>query len=1776
MPTYKISDLVKVDDRAEFRNDVQLDHFDNPRLNLGLINSYLFSTALPGGSQSAQSPHIAPVGVLENLVQAFLNDRLDNRFSLIATYGHGKSHLALALANYFSRPCASPEVKTLLDKLNNALGDPAKAKRYTEFKNSRGEFLVLRLRGDVPRSLHEQVLQALEKALAEHQATHGQKLPFWFTEAEQIIRNFSAAEKEKANLFLENAGYDTPLLLQRLAAKEDVYDVCIKVIHHVKGIRPNLGGEVSLAHVIRWATDNFCGQDKPLGGLLILFDEFGLYVQKYAQRHAVGELQDLLNGVSDRQGRAAFLAFSQLDLMQLADNLHITGETKVGLKRELTRIPKKWVLFSLMESVVDAYLVQNDKHWQDFLTDRKVSGTLYQATDVAWERFNKRYSTTLRWPFPQFQEQVAKGCFPLHPITTYLLCNLKLQSDDVGVPRTVLGFVLEELRARQDELAVINGRPNWIVPIGLVDYFEGRLSGDIYALYTAAQRTIGEDAPEEHQTVLKSLLLQYLAEVTPRSDDQILFLAHMAGLDEKPTKQALRTLSDNNVIRYDHNYKAFTFWPASNQPKVLEETVQKKLANFQWSTESLKALNKTLNDLAGSNFGLIDIKVDWGHPTDWAAREYIVTADLLTDWLRYITPQLTYAYNHRDLIEPDRSTVIWIVVNHDDEVSEIRATVNNALQAAIAENGQNPPVLVAVVPMRPQPELLDAHRRRWALSQFSQKERDDAGKDLYEAESKQADLSLLRALKTIRLDNQNVAEMPRSRAAYMVPTAYTSVVHKRDEFSLRELLTQLYRSAFPYAPSEFFTHYRVASKGVNKLRDATRAVAAALLTNAAPDLKALSRSNAVVRDLCDNSLVKHWDMLAGDYRIREQPGSHHVRGAWQFLNNAIKPGNTETKLRDVLFPLLNPPYGYDYNTALLVFAAWFGYHRLDLEITINNRRVPQQALIDLVDKGSRDFFHAVTISDLASLRRRSMPDVAEIKARIQEAEQKEFSQDEANNQIIILHEIVGDERYNSDIRQGAQNALDNLKQASQLATQYDQMARKLREETMGANTAQKLISLQKQIAQLPVLSNVRTQEDTPAELKNQIENRFTEVIEAVCQENESPGRLTDVGLCRSRLQDEKKAIAHARLPLLTQRIDQSLGRLEQREAELQHALQESQRADSLKATIESVDPHGRLNQLLIGVQTLQELTGLPDNLAQKRDKRLQEVEKAIADIRTKITQSHHELENIRQEKQLQPVRDRLITLQQRCADTPEADVIATLLEEIETIRARLQAEAQRHTELMQLILSTKEQAPLQELTVGVAQLHALPELPSDLKQLCNNQVEKLDKAIAAIHAQIRQTHSNLEAATTSGQLGTLRNTLYALKVRCANTPEADEVDNLLNSLEAKRERLEQSERHTADMRRIIEAADPKASLRHLIETRQQLAELTDLPPELSKSHEQRLNGLELAISAIHSQIEKAGTNLQTTRERRVLNKIRDDLLQLKARCVEMPEEAEIEQLIVQIDQIKVKLDEEERQINEWRTTIQATHGKHSRLRHLLDDQASLQSLPELPENLTRERDKHLQEVEKAITTIYQQVRETAQSLETLTSRTQLEKQREKLLNWQQRCEDTELETMVAQYLEQAEALRQFFDELERERILRIDSLTTSNDQIKRIEQLGQRLQLSAAQKLLISEQQDQVKKAARAQREKAQRWLANQEQANRNNHPVTDLVKQLENPPLSVSNYLTAAEQRQIADLRQQVQARIDADALTAIETRFRQIRDRRLQEQCLHTLQQIFDATPE
>jgi DNA replication protein DnaC len=114
-----IKDLVHIDEHGAFRSDVQLSDYDNVALNRELLRNYIFTVSAPSTSSAGRD--VSAKDVLKMLRDAFTLERIENRIVLTANFGRGKSHLALTLANFFSRPAESDEVRIIFERLGQAL-----------------------------------------------------------------------------------------------------------------------------------------------------------------------------------------------------------------------------------------------------------------------------------------------------------------------------------------------------------------------------------------------------------------------------------------------------------------------------------------------------------------------------------------------------------------------------------------------------------------------------------------------------------------------------------------------------------------------------------------------------------------------------------------------------------------------------------------------------------------------------------------------------------------------------------------------------------------------------------------------------------------------------------------------------------------------------------------------------------------------------------------------------------------------------------------------------------------------------------------------------------------------------------------------------------------------------------------------------------------------------------------------------------------------------------------------------------------------------------------------------------------------------------------------------------------------------------------------------------------------------------------------------------------------------------------------------------------------
>jgi hypothetical protein len=907
----RIEQISTLNPNLAARNDIQLSHYRSPD-NAQMVKDYQFSSRGAG-------KYKATVELLEILCRSITEQR-ENRFSFQATYGKGKSHFGLALANFFGKPEWSPEVKAILNTIQHVSNDAARVGDLKSFKANHKPFLILLIDGVGAGSLRDKVFRALDEALQDHSNTADVKPPFWFGEALRFLDGLNSENARRADEFLEPYRLDLILLKQSLERREGRhYELCHNLFKHIYQFWPNFGRETSLSEALGWAADNLCGRDKMFGGLLILFDEFSVFVQDYKQQ-AGGQLQELLNGVEQQQGKIVFVTFSQHEIQRWTRD---DGSPEMqSLAKELERLPKnnRHNMQASLEDVLRGFFKENETAWRDFLRTSGVGAQVGEANDVAFEAFKSYYQRSLGWSSERFQESITKDCFPLHPFTTVLLSSLRFEQ--AATARSVIGFLTDDEGQVKDKLgeeALVNGKVNWVLPISLVDYFEDMLSEKVWAQYQGVKVP---DLSEAQSAVLKAMVLQQAAEISTKSFGPQGFeivIGQLAGLSPGESKRALESLEQARYIRYDSTNRSYSFWVGSNGAVELERLLNKRMDDLRVQTD-LQGRNKltiVVDDLTqGTNratelmdeeaiTGLHPVSVKWGHPDDWAAHEIILSR---TGFTRRNLEQLlgTCTASVSSYAER-RGAVILLLAETQEDVyffeRELEATLDStaALKAA---------PFVVMQPKTPHPELKKTLIKYAVLSDsnFASAIILQLGRQVFDEEKKRMRGQLEAGFDKLRADARFVATQEARGRVRAVANMGSAA--RRLELTLVELFTIVYHNA----PESFFDQYKHLSNA--NLRSAVLSLIPVLESNNIVNAVLTSK---VANEIRDKFLRRSWGMLTQQEQL-QVPSAPRLKAAWDYLDR-IFPEKVTVSIGKALMPLLNAPYGYDYNTLSLLFAS---------------------------------------------------------------------------------------------------------------------------------------------------------------------------------------------------------------------------------------------------------------------------------------------------------------------------------------------------------------------------------------------------------------------------------------------------------------------------------------------------------------------------------------------------------------------------------------------------------------------------------------------------------------------------------------------------------------------------------------------------------------------------------------------------------------------------------------------------------------------------------------
>jgi hypothetical protein len=585
--------------------------------------------------------------------------------------------------------------------------------------------------------------------------------------------------------------------------------------------------------------------------------------------------------------------------------------------------------------------------------------------------------------------------------------------------------------------------------------------------------------------------------------------------------------------------------------------------------------------------------------------------------------------------EGPRGLVGWLVAQTEEEKMLLRQNAQSILNEALGDTASPLPVVI-ILPKRVAPGLVSSARRLKALENLNASEREKIGTVIYQQEQGLAEVNFKNSLNDLVDDLGLYADIRRPLIEYALPGAYRASVQALRDLSLKAVVTECYRQAYAYRV-EFYTQYAVGGKGPNQLRSATQKVAIWLFGDTAGSSVPNLGKKDIQYQIATTYLTQKWGLLAAGTHAIQRPTSLPLQQAWDLLDEKFPPGCRDIPAHPVLIDLLNPPYGHDYNTLTLLFAAWIGFHQHELRLSLNGRRVSLNGLKGFFDeaKHSQDFLNRICVLS-PLLVSRTKPDemFAQATGVLELIRQgTPFTIAQAQESLAKLEQAQTSPRLPETKREEIEQLGPRLGVALQAAEDYDRKAAAWLAK-VSTGDLDGLLQSRDISKSLPVLSLVTPTQPPLEDLEKRWEATAQTALTAFCAKYASLSDLADYKTHEGRLKHAHKALEQ--FPQFAQQTDKALETLSQARAELQK--REGEKA--IVAEINSMTSSAALAALYEYREKLSVLTDLSPQTARLRDEKLNQMSiriqqyEQIADELPQAVERAASLSDVRQQRNL--------------------------------------------------------------------------------------------------------------------------------------------------------------------------------------------------------------------------------------------------------------------------------------------------------------------------------------------------------------------------------------------------------------------------------------------------------------------------------------------------------------------------------------------------------------
>lgn len=578
-----VEDIVKFNRENYYNGAVQTEWFYDKAKVDGIAKSYVFHGPRYYGVSTkdvvaGNHKLLDTASFVQIITNKLYDKKVDNNFILtIAGYGTGKSHLAVTLGTLFSNRTETR--KAIIGNISSV--DRAIAKDIAE-KNTKKN-LVIALNGMTNFNLDSEVLKCVRLVLKENDIqddilkslTKTYDIARYFI-SENFDNNLERFENAARSQNVEFSGASLKeYLLNSIESDNRAVQIVNSVFLAVTGDTLHWDKGISAGDIILKISTELCGEGKPFNKSLILFDEFGRYIEYVAANPLIAgdaSLQQIFEAVQSSNGNAVFIGFIQYELEAYLSHIDKTANIIRYVGRYSAS--EKYYISTNFETILANLLEKNQSGNFEKIVGRAL---------LKYESFqSKMYSSLRRWSGEKVNKNVwtqnniykniiLEGCYPLHPYTVWLLSNSSAWMQQ----RSTIAFCAEMFESISQKEIQGDWLP-YVYPIDIIDsgiYSEmlsseekGLVKSQNCMLYNEICVKVGEKLSAEEEKVLKAILISKLAEFKfyDREDAYIAF-RYCTNLKEEDVKQAVKVLEDRHgIIAYDDQARTYDLIAEAN------------------------------------------------------------------------------------------------------------------------------------------------------------------------------------------------------------------------------------------------------------------------------------------------------------------------------------------------------------------------------------------------------------------------------------------------------------------------------------------------------------------------------------------------------------------------------------------------------------------------------------------------------------------------------------------------------------------------------------------------------------------------------------------------------------------------------------------------------------------------------------------------------------------------------------------------------------------------------------------------------------------------------------------------------------------------------------------------------------------------------------------------------------------------------------------------------------------------------------------------------------